>query len=125
MTQIILNNSIYLPEATQDKYRAYETQLSTQVDMISGRRVLEYRGMVWMIEYEYDYMGNELMWQVNSILRSGSSFNVVFLPDNSNEMISSMFLTDSFPTPSYAFSRAGNPYWHGITFTLREVSPHA
>ena len=59
--------------------------------MISGRRVLEYRGDVWIIEYEYDYMGNDLMRQVNSVLRSGQSFIVTFLPDNSDTMISSTF----------------------------------
>lgn len=125
MTQIILNNSIYLPQTSGDKYRAYPSQLSTQVDMISGRRVLEYRGDVWMIEYEYDFMGNDLMRQVNSVLRSGQSFIVTFLPDNSDTMISSTFLTQDFPTPSFAFGRGGVPYWHGIAFTLREVSPHA
>ena len=76
MTQLILNNSIYLPQTSHDKYRCYPTELGTQVDMISGRRVFEIRGSVWMIEYEYDYMGNDLMRQVNAVLRSGRSFPV-------------------------------------------------
>ena len=74
MTQLILNNSIYLPQTSWNKYRCYPAQLSQQVDMISGRRVLEVRGNVQMIEYEYDYMGNDLMRQVNAVLRSGKSF---------------------------------------------------
>ena len=61
----------------------------------------------------------------NSVLRSGQSFIVTFLPDNSDTMISSTFLTQDFPTPSFAFGRGGVPYWHGVAFTLREVSPHA
>lgn len=81
MTQLILANSIYLPETSHDKYKCYPAQLGEQVDMISGRRVLEVRGQVQMIEYEYDYMGNELMRQVNSVLRSGQSFTVAYLPD--------------------------------------------
>lgn len=125
MTQIILNNSIYLPQTSWDKYMAYPSQLSTQLDMISGRRVLEYRGDVWIIEYQYDYMGNDLMRQVNAVLRSGQSFPVVFLPDNSDEMVSSTFLTQDFPVPAFAFARGGIPLWHNISFTLREVSPHA
>ena len=125
MTQIILNNSIYLPRASWDKYRCYPYQLGTQVDMISGRRVLEVRGWVWIVEYSYDYMGNDLMRQVNAVLRSGRSFPAAVLPDDSDSLVSSMFLTDSFPQPYYAFGRNGKPFWHNVTFTLREVSPHA
>lgn len=124
MTQLILNNSIYLPQTSRDKYRCYPTELGTQVDMISGRRVFEIRGNVWMIEYEYDYMGNDLMRQVNAVLRSGQSFPVIFLPDNADEMSSSIFLTQSFPTPTFAFSRGGVGLWHNVSFVLREVQPH-
>lgn len=124
MTQLILNNSIYLPQTSHDKYRCYPTELGTQVDMISGRRVFEIRGNVWMIEYEYDYMGNDLMRQVNAVLRSGQSFPVISLPDNADEMSSSIFLTQSFPTPTFAFSRGGVGLWHNVSFVLREVQPH-
>lgn len=125
MTQIILNNNIYLPKTSWDKYRCYPSQLSSQVDMISGRRVLEVRGWVWIVEYSYDYMGNDLMRQVNSILRGGKSFLASVLPDESDEMVVSTFLTESFPQPYFAFDRSGVPYWHNVSFTLREVSPHA
>lgn len=125
MTQLILNNTIYLPEATWDKYKCYPSQLKTQVDMISGRRTQEVRGVVWIIEYTYDYMGNDLMRQVNAVLRSGQSFTAAFLPDSSDTMQVSTFLTQDFPQPGYAFSRSGVPFWHNVTFTLREVDPHA
>lgn len=124
MTQLILANSIYLPETSHDKYKCYPAQLGEQVDMISGRRVLEIRGQVQMIEYEYDYMGNELMRQVNSVLRSGQSFTVAYLPDGGDSLVVSTFLTESFPQPAFAFSRGGKPYWHNVAFTLREVQPH-
>lgn len=124
MTQLILANSIYLPETSHDKYKCYPAQLGEQVDMISGRRVLEVRGQVQMIEYEYDYMGNELMRQVNSVLRSGQSFTVAYLPDGGDSLVVSTFLTESFPQPAFAFSRGGVPYWHKVAFTLREVQPH-
>ena len=55
MTQLILADNIYLPQTSHDKYKCYPAQLGEQVDMISGRRVLEVRGWVQMIEYEYDY----------------------------------------------------------------------
>lgn len=123
MTQLIIDG-IYLPETSRDKYRCYPAQLGEQVDMISGRRVLEVRGQVQMIEYEYDYMGNSLMRQVNSVLRSGQSFTVAYLPDDGDELVVSTFLTQDFPMPTFAFSRGGVPYWHNISFVLREVKPH-
>ena len=125
MTQLILNGSIVLPETSQGKYQCYPATLSQQVDMISGRRVLEVRGWVYIVSYQYDYMGNDLMRQVNAVLRSGKSFPAAVLPDNADQLVVSTFLTQDFPTPSFAFGRGGVPYWHGVTFTLREVSPHA
>lgn len=124
MTQLILNNSIYLPKTSRDRYRCYPAQLSRQIDMISGRRVLEERGSVQMIEYAYDYMGNDLMRQVLAVLRSNRPFPATFLPDDSEEMRSSLFLTESLSQPTFAFGRGDKPYWHNISFVLREVSPH-
>ena len=123
MTQLIIDG-IYLPETSRDKYRCYPAQLGEQVDMISGRRVLEVRGQVQMIEYEYDYMGNELMRQVNAVLRSGQAFTAAYLPDDGDELVVSTFLTQDFPMPTFAFSRGGVPYWHNVSFVLREVKPH-
>ena len=61
MTQLILNSNIALPYTSGDKYCCYPGTLSQQVEMISGRMVEEERGHVQMIEYAYDYMGNDLM----------------------------------------------------------------
>lgn len=124
-SQIILGNSIYLPITSRDRYKCYPIQLGETVQMISGRTVWEVRGNVWRVEYSYDYMGNDLMRSVMEILRSGQSFTAAVLPDNSEEPVVSQFLTESFPQPTYAFSRAGIPYWHNISFVLREVTPHA
>lgn len=124
MTQLILAGSIVLPETSQDKYKCYASTLSQQVDMISGRRVLEERGRVQMIEYSYDYMGNDLMRQVLTVLRSGQAFSVAYLPDEGDQMVSSSFLTESITDPVFAFSKSGKPFWHNFSFVLREVSPH-
>ena len=124
MTQLILNSNLALPETSWDKYRCYPATLSQQVDMISGRRVLEERGHVQMVEYSYDYMGNDLMRQVLGILRAGNSFPVAYLPDEGDELVTGQFLTESITQPTYAFSRGGVPYWHNFSFTLREVKPH-
>lgn len=125
MTQLIINNSIYLPETSRDKYRCYPASLSTRIEMISGRMVEEVRGQVQMIEYSYDYMGNQLMRQLLEVLRSGAAFPVAYLPDGGDSLVVSTFLTESFPMPAFAFSRSGTPYWHDVAFTLREVYPHA
>lgn len=124
MIQLILNGQVELPETSRDKYKCYPATLSQQVDMISGRRVLEERGHVQMIEYSYDYMGNDLMRQVLAVLRSGQSFPVAYLPDEGNALVSGVFLTESITQPSMAFSKSGIPYWHNFGFTLREVKPH-
>ena len=92
--------------------------------MISGRRVLEGRGHVQMIEYSYDCMGNDLMRQALAVLRSGQSFTVAYLPDEGNSLITGVFLTESVTQPTFAFSRRGIPFWHNFGFTLREVKPH-
>ena len=123
MIQLIIGG-VTLPETSNDKYSAYPSEIGTQIDMISGRRVTESRGHVEIITYSYDYMGNDLMRQVLAVLRSGRAFTAQYLPDDSDRLKSSEFVVESMENPSFAFSRSGKPYWHNISFTLREVSPH-
>ena len=125
MIQLILDGNIALPQTSWDKYRCYPSLLTQQVEMISGRLVEEVRGVVQMIEYSYDYMGNGLMQQVLAVLRSGTSFSAAYLPDEGDELVSGIFLCTSITQPTFAFSRGGVPYWHNFGFTLREVKPHA
>ena len=125
MTQLIVNNSITLPYASGDKYACWEEPLSVQLDMISGRRVVEQRGLVWRIRYQYDYMGNALMRQLLGALRGGGVLNVQFLPDIGDSLLTSTFICESLSEPTFAFGRDGIGYWHGVEFELREVSPHA
>lgn len=124
MTQLILNGDIALPQTSWSKYRSYPSVLNQQVEMISGRMVAEVRGIVQMIEYSYDYMGNDLMRQALAVLRSGSAFPVAYLPDEGDQLVSGVFLCTSITQPVFAFSRAGAPYWHNFGFILREVKPH-
>lgn len=123
MVQLIING-IELPETSRDKYSCYPETLGQQIDMISGRRVTEVRGTVQKISYAYDYMGDALMRKVLAVIRSGRSFEVSYLPDDSDEMKTSVFLTESCTNPTFAFSRSGTPYWHNFDFVLREVTPH-
>ncbi len=123
MIQLILNGTI-LPETSKNKYRCYPSELSQKIDMISGRRVSEVRGNVQVIEWSYDYMGLELCNTVLGILRSGKPISVGYLPDTGTELVTSDFWVESLTPPTFAFSKNGTPYWHNITFKLREVKPH-
>lgn len=127
MTQINLAGW-ELPEVSRDNYKCAPADLSVQVDMITGRRVIETRGKVWKVSYSYDYMGEALMRNVLAVLRSGAPFLATVLPDNSDEPVTSMFLLESLEGPSMAFSRRTGDkekaFWHRISFTLREERPH-
>ncbi|MCI9348593.1 MAG: hypothetical protein HFF83_05105 [Oscillibacter sp.] len=123
-SQIILQGGVALPQASRGNYRCYETLLSEQVEMISGRIVEEVRGKVWCVEYAYDFMGTELTRQVLSILRRGGPIEAAVLPDSDGKMISSRFLVASLTPPVFAFRKNGVPCWHNLAFTLREVNPH-
>lgn len=123
MVQLIVGG-VALPQTSNDKYSCYPDLLASQVDMISGRRVQEVRGNVQKISYAYDTLDNETWIALQAVLRSGLAFNVSYLPDNSNEMISSLFLTESISPPKFGFARNNKAVWHNISFTLREVKPH-
>ena len=123
MTQLIING-IVLPETSGGKYKCYEGTLSDQIEMISGRVVTEVRGHVQYIEYSYDYMGNELVRKLLAALRAGTALTVKYLPDSGDDMKTSTFICEDLTPPVFAFSRSGKPYWHDISFTLREVRPH-
>ena len=124
MTQIILNG-ISLPETSYDRYACWEDVLSVNVEMITGRMVTEVRGKVWRAKWSYDYLDNQTTRDILSILRSGDPIQAAVLPDNSDRMISSRFLVDSITNPTFLCSDNGEPLWHGLGFTLREVNPHA
>ena len=123
MDQIIIDG-VRLPEVSRDNYSCWEDDLSVQVDMISGRRVVETRGKVWRVSYSYDYMGNALLRQALAVLRSGKPIICQVLPDNSDEIVVSRFLVERLDPPKMAFSRRDNAFWHQISFTLRDEKPH-
>ena len=72
MNQIILNG-ILLPQTSFDRYACWEEVLTRQLDMISGRRVLERIGKkwkVWRVRWAYDYLEDETCRPVLAVLRS-------------------------------------------------------
>lgn len=123
MTQLIIDG-IKLPEVSRDNYACWEEMLSVQVDMISGRRVIEKRGKVWKVSYSYDYMGKNLLRDALAVLRAGTPLTCQVLPDNSDEIVVSKFVVERLDPPKMAFSRRDNAFWHNISFTLREERPH-
>lgn len=123
-TQLIIGD-IYLPYASRDRYSCPEEPLVTQVQMISGRVVQEVRGgKVYRPHYEYDYLPDSIYRPLKAILASGQAFEAAVLPDDKDELVVSSYIVESFTQPTFAFARGGKPYWHNISFTLREVNPH-
>lgn len=127
MNQIILNG-ILLPQASFDKYACREEALTRQLDMISGRRVLERIGTrykVWRVQWAYDYLEDETCRPVLATLRSGGPFLASVLPDNADEMVTSSFVAESVTDPTFLIDDNDRAVWHGLGFVLREEYPHA
>lgn len=125
MSSPLIISGIYCPEPDFDGYRAYEEDLREQIAMISGRLVEEVRGTVWRIEYSSGNMIDSIKRQLMAVLRARGSKTVTFLPDNSDNMETSTFLVESLTPPDLAFFDGSEPVWTGLSFTLREVKPHA
>lgn len=123
MVQIVLGG-VKLPEVSKDKYSCWEDDLSVQLEMISGRKVIETRGKIWRVRYSYDYMGTDLLREVLAVLRSGAPIVCSVLPDNSDTTVVTNFLVEEIGPPTMAFSRKDNAFWHNISFALREEKPH-
>lgn len=125
MSSPLIISGIYCPEPDFDGYRAYEDVLREQVPMISGRLVEEIRGKVWRIDYTSGRIRDSIIKQLLEALRGNGSKAVTFLTDNSDDMASSTFLVESLTPPTLAFFDGSEPVWTGLSFTLREVKPHA
>ena len=121
----LIVNDILAPEADFDGYRAWEDTLREQIPMISGRLVEEVRGKVWRINYTSDRMSDSETRRLLAALRAKGSKTVAFLPDNGDELIPSTFLVESLTPPALAFFDGTEPVWTGLSFSLREVKPHA
>ena len=121
----LIVNDILAPEADFDGYRAWEDTLREQIPMISGRLVEEVRGKVWRINYTSSRMSDSETRRLLAALRAKGSKTVAFLPDNGDELIPSTFLVESLTPPALAFFDGAEPVWTGLSFSLREVKPHA
>ena len=122
--QLIINE-VLLPTTTHDRYQCFPEELREQIQMISGRIVEEVRGKVWRVEYTSGRMSDALTRQLLTALRAKGSKPVTFLPDDSDDMKASTFLVESLTPPTLSFFDGSEPVWTGLSFTLREVKPHA
>ena len=105
------------------------------IDMISGRRIREYRGMVWTVTYQYGYLSDEDRVKFLNICRKGTTSTIdcnILIPAT-DEMVTSTFMVTSYREPKFAWGRIITedgqtktvPLWGDYSVELREVKPHA
>ena len=138
MTQLILDiggESLVMPESQKNGYIVHEEPLVQSIDMISGRRIREYRGMVWTVMYQYGYLSDEDRVKFLNICRKGTTSTIdcnILIP-TTDEMVTSTFMVTSYREPKFAWGRIimedGKektvPLWGDYSIELREVKPHA
>ena len=138
MTQLILDiggESLVMPESQKNGYTVHEEPLVQSIDMISGRRIREYRGMVWTVAYQYGYLSDEDRVKFLKICRKGTTSTIdcnILIP-TTDEMVTSKFMVTSYREPKFAWGRIiaedGQaktvPLWGDYSIELREVKPHA
>ena len=138
MTQLILDiggESLVMPESQKNGYIVHEEPLVQSIDMISGRRIREYRGMVWTVTYQYGYLSDDDRVKFLNICRKGTTSTIdcnILIP-TTDEMVTSTFMVTSYREPKFAWGRIimedGQaktvPLWGDYSIELREVKPHA
>ena len=123
VTQLIING-VKLPQTSHDRYACWEEDLSVQLDMITGRRVIESRGKVWKASYSFDTLDAGTLRLLLAVLRSGAPFPATVLPDDRAETVTSIFVVETLTQPTFAFAVDGKAVWHNLAFTIREEEPH-
>lgn len=138
MTQLILDiggESLVMPESQKNGYIVHEEPLVQSIDMISGRRIREYRGMVWSVTYQYGYLSDADRIKFLNICRKGTTSTIdcnILIPAT-DEMVTSTFMVTNYREPKFAWGRIimedGQaktvPLWGDYSIELREVKPHA
>lgn len=129
--QLILDtygDRMELPESRGGRYSASKKELSSSVEMISGRMVRELRGSVWVINYQYGLMSDEDKNRFLAICEKGtrSPIGCKFLQPN-GEYNEQMFFVTNYKAPTFFWSRdvGGDPIpmWGDYSVSLREVKP--
>jgi len=121
MTQLIING-FALPKVSRDKYKCFPEEKGESMRMISGRLVTEVAYKFVVIEYNNDFFGMSAMRSLLEILRSDDDLDVEYLTPESDVRRRGPFKSTKRPSPTFAFSRKGVPFWHGIAFRLEGVN---
>lgn len=136
MTQLILDieeHGIALPESQKGEYTAYLDDGYEDVEMVTRRLVREFRGSVWVVEYQYGFFDADMKDRVIAACRKGKRTPIIcdFLPPDSDGTLNrSLFWVTSFNSPKFMWSTkligTGEkpvPLWADFSLTLREVEP--
>lgn len=139
MTQLILDvggSPVTLPESQKQGYKAYKEPGFVSVEMITRRTVLEMRGNLWVVNYQYGFFDDDMKNRVISACEKGRSTPIVcsFLPPASTgELQTSRFFVSEFNYPKFMWSRSvttpdgttgePRPLWGDFSLVLREVEP--
>lgn len=138
MTQLILDangDAVTLPESIKDGYHAAKEPGYVSVEMITRRTVLEERGDIWVVRYQYGYFNEEMKNRVIAACEKGwkQPINCGFLPPDSNGALTYRdFFVTSFDYPKFMWSRqvsqedgsyAPVPMYGDFYLELREVKP--
>ena len=140
MTQLILDvlgTPVILPESKKDGYHAAKEPGYVSVEMVTRRTVLEERGDIWVVRYQYGYFNEDTKNRVIAACEKGwkKPINCGFLPPTSTgALMYSNFFVTSFEYPKFMWSRSVKdenggyspvPMWGDFSIELREVKPSA
>lgn len=138
MTQLILDvggSPVTLPESQKQGYKAYKEPGFVSVEMITRRTVLERRGDLWVVNYQYGFFTDDMKNQVIAACEKGwkQPINCGFLPpDSTGTLTYRDFFVTSFDYPKFMWSRQVSqedgsytpvPMWGDFHLELREVKP--
>lgn len=138
MIQLVLDadgENIVLPESQNTGYTVYKELLSESLEMVTGRMVLEERGTVWHISYQYGYFDEQTRNKLIAVCEKGRKTPITcgFLPQDStdNNLTYSSFFIIDYSRPQFYWSKKqlsngqykDVPMWGNFSVELREVKP--
>lgn len=94
--------------------------LSSEVEMISGRKVREIRGYSWYISYQYGIFDDNTYIDLIKICEKGmrEPINCTFLIQENDKLINQKFWVETYERPRFMFSREGKAVWLNFSVQL-------
>lgn len=128
ITQLVLDGNIVMPEVSYDRYSCWEDEKRVDLEMADWSMVRQVpeKNKVWRARYAFDVLDTDTRNRALEVLQRGEKFKAQMLPSNGGtELVTAEVYCVALVPPSFAFSDAGEPVWHNMSFELREVAPHA